>query len=246
MIGHYGSLTVVCGPMFAGKTTEILRRVLWAKSGQEREVVVLKPAFDDRYAESEIVSHDGLRATAENVTALPDLMARFSAASRFTPPLVLLDEVQFFTDPYVVGDVEEWVRALLRQGVDVVAGGLDMDVNGQPFRVTGTLAAMADEVIKATAFCTVCGRPASKTYLKAPEAAREDGEPFVALGGSDQFEARCNRHFLRPDPEGLKLAREALDRMEEQFVQVSEEILEALSSDIDEAFASIKGARHEG
>ncbi|MCI2811426.1 hypothetical protein, partial [Eoetvoesiella caeni] len=60
----YGTLTVICGPMYAGKTTETLKRVLWARHGQNRNVAVLKPSFDDRYAETEIVSHDGLRTTA--------------------------------------------------------------------------------------------------------------------------------------------------------------------------------------
>ena len=177
----YGTLTVVCGPMYAGKTTEMLRRVLWARHGQERDVLVIKPAFDNRYAETEIVSHDGLRTPAESVVSLPVVGKDTS--------LVVLDEVQFFTEPYVKGDVPAWVLELLQGGCDVVAAGLDMDWKGEPFPVTAQLLAMADTVIKETANCTVCGRPARKTYKKSRDGAS------VELGSQDKYEARCNEHW---------------------------------------------------
>lgn len=210
----YGKLTVVCGPMYAGKTTEMLKRVLWARNGQSRNVVVLKPAFDNRYAETEIVSHDGLRTTAECITELPDGVLE-------TGSLIVLDEIQFFNDPYVSGDVVAWVQDQLDEGVDVVAGGLDMDWRGDPFEVTALLMAMADEVIKVTANCTVCGRAARKTWKKfEPEVEELDDEGLdlnsmsgeeivealnamanvtsvndVELGAQDKYEARCNEHW---------------------------------------------------
>lgn len=180
----YGTLTVVCGPMYAGKTTEMLKRVLWAKNGQNRSVMVLKPAFDNRYAQTEIVSHDGLRTTAESVTELP-IVTWYTSG----PGLIVIDEVQFFTEPYVEGDVVEWVQRLLNAGHDVVAAGLDMDWRGTPFETTAKLLAMADTVIKTQANCTVCGRPAHKTFKKSGE-----GES-VELGATDKYEARCNDHW---------------------------------------------------
>lgn len=196
----YGTLTVICGPMYAGKTTETLKRVLWAKKGQKKRVRVLKPAFDNRYSEVEIVSHDGLRTPAESIVTLPYI--------GLGADLVVLDECQFFMEPYVEGDVIRFVSNLLRDGIDVVAAGLDMDWQGQAFPVTARLLAMADEIIKLTANCTVCGRPAKKTYKK-----RAEGDS-VELGGSDKYEARCNEHWMGISDEQHALAKAALERME--------------------------------
>lgn len=178
----YGNLEVICGPMFAGKTTETLKRVLWARNGQEREVRVYKPAFDNRYSETEIVSHDGLRTRAESILELPQCCLPSKG-------LVVLDEVQFFCEPYVSGDVVEWVRTQLNNGVDVFAAGLDMDWQGRPFDVTAQLMAMADRVTKITAHCTVCGKAASKTYKKTGSGGS------VELGALDLYEARCPTHW---------------------------------------------------
>ena len=170
--------------MFAGKTTETLKRILWATNGENKTVHVFKPSFDTRYGESEIVSHDGLKATATNIASIPDI--------EFTPgSLVFLDEIQFYMAPYFDGDVISWVRTLLSTGVDVVAAGLDMDWQGQPFQITASLLAMANDAKKLTAHCTVCGRPATKTYKK--ETTEDTGS--VELGTSANYEARCNNHW---------------------------------------------------
>jgi thymidine kinase len=187
----YGSLTVICGPMFASKTTSVLRQVLWARGGQGRDVLVMKPAFDNRYAEGEIVSHDGLTVPAHSITSLPERAWDFEPTqTKFGGGLIVLDEVQFFCEPYVSGDVEAWVRARLCEGHDVVAAGLDMDWQGQPFAVTASLLAMADDVVKGSAHCSVCGRTARKTYKKVA-----DGDS-VELGSGDKYEARCNQHWM--------------------------------------------------
>ena len=187
----YGTLTVICGPMFASKTTSVLRQVLWARGGQGREVLVFKPAFDNRYAETEIVSHDGLKVPAQSITRLPRLAwENPPKTTQFGGGLIVLDEVQFFTAPYVEGDVTAWVRVHLAEGHDVVAAGLDMDWQGKPFAVTASLLAMADDVVKGSAHCTVCGRTARKTYKRVAEGGA------VELGSSDKYEARCNTHWM--------------------------------------------------
>lgn len=178
----YGTLEVICGPMYAGKTTETLKRVLWARNGQSRHVHVFKPSFDNRYSETEIVSHDGLRTPATSVIALPQVQYPVGT-------LVVLDEVQFFCEPYVQGDTVEWVREQLAVGVDVFVTGLDMDWQGKPFEITAQLMAMADKVTKITAHCTVCGRAASKTYKKTGSG------DSVELGALDLYEARCPTHW---------------------------------------------------
>lgn len=173
--------------MFGGKTTETLKRILWAKNGEFRETHVFKPSFDTRYAETEIVSHDGLKATAHNIAEIPT--TAFSKGS-----LVVLDEVQFFMEPYFHGDVVAWVRTLLEQDIEVLAAGLDMDWRGEPFDVTARLLAMANEAKKVTANCTCCGKPASKTYKKQ----QDPNSGSVELGSTDLYEARCNTHWSFP------------------------------------------------
>lgn len=189
--------------MYAGKTTETLKRVLWAKNGRNDRVRVFKPAYDNRYAEVEIVSHDGLRTSAESIEELPFI--GIGGAD-----LVVLDEMQFFMEPYVKGDLMQWVQNLLTDGIDVVAAGLDMDWQGKPFEVSGRLTAMADEIVKLTANCTVCGRPARKTYKK-----RADGQS-VELGGSDKYEARCNVHWMGISDETYAAATSAVERLRDR------------------------------
>lgn len=184
----YGNLTVVLGPMFAGKTTEILRRILWARNGEGKAVLVVKPAFDDRYASTSIVSHDGLASPAEAVTSWAQVAAQAEAAD-----VICLDEAQFFAPPHFDGDIVTIVRDLLAQGKAVIVNGLDTDWQGRPFAVTGQLAAMADEIVKLTAHCVVCGRPASKTFKKIIN------EATVELGANDLYESRCNKHWLERD-----------------------------------------------
>lgn len=184
----YGSLTVICGPMYAGKTTETLKRILWARNGENRNVYVFKPTFDTRYGESEIVSHDGLRAKAENVNAIPS--TEFKEGD-----LVFLDEIQFYMEPYFRGDVVTWVKSLLAQNIEVVAAGLDMDWQGNPFELTARLLAMANDAKKLTAHCTVCGKPATKTFKKQ----QDPDSGSVELGATELYEARCNSHWFFPN-----------------------------------------------
>jgi len=177
----YGTLEVVCGPMFAGKTTELLKRVLWARNGLNQNVKVFKPAFDNRYSETEIVSHDGLKTVADSITTWVELEEEWD--------LVVFDEIQFFTDPHFDRNLIKIVASLLTNGTNVLATGLDMDWRGEPFYVTGMLLAMADKVKKLKANCTISGRPAGKTFKKSGKGSS------VELGATDLYEARSNEHW---------------------------------------------------
>ena len=178
----YGKLTVVCGPMFAGKTTETLKRILWAKNGQQRQVRVFKLMFDDRYSTDEIVSHDGLKAPAESIVGIVPVNVTLNT-------LIVFDEIQFFTEDNFFGNVIEWIKDLLNHGAEVVVSGLDSDWQGSPFAITSLLMGMADEVIKIKSNCTICGQAATKTFKKDPHGDR------VQLGSSDVYESRCNSHW---------------------------------------------------
>lgn len=179
---RYGTLEIACGPMFSGKSAELLKRVLWERSIGRRGTLLLKPAFDTRFGATSVVTRAGTSAEALAIDEWPEIAADVA--------LVFIDEVQFLVEPHFRGDAIEGVRGLLARGVDVMASGLDMDASGRPFEVTARLLAMADKIHKKRADCTVCGRPATKTFKKVG-----DGQG-VELGDSELYEARCNEHWL--------------------------------------------------
>jgi thymidine kinase len=182
------TLTVVAGPMFAGKTSALIARIRAALDEGTRPVVIVKPAMDKRYADSAIMTHDGVAHPALPISSEADLFAAVAeAASRSGQPChVFVDEMQFLESPWFAGSFHEAIHALLVAGHDVTCGGLDCDWRGLPFDVSARLMAMADHVEKLAARCVVTGAPARKTYKKAADSAR------IALGAADTYEPRCN------------------------------------------------------
>ena len=180
----YGKLTTICGPMYSGKTTELLKRILWARNLNSKAVLVIKPSFDTRYSKVKIVSHDGLKVDAKAITAW-DQIATLAADA----DMICIDEVQFFDKDNYDGDIVEEIRQTLVLGTDVVVSGLDMDWQGNAFPITAACSAMADEIVKLHANCTVCGGKAAKTHKLAPNAEQ------VELGSHELYEARCNTHW---------------------------------------------------
>ncbi len=173
-----GRLTVVCGPMFAGKTTALLRAL---RPG----AVLIKPAMDVRAGAALVATHDGESAPALPVRSVPEE----ARAAR----LLLVDEVQFLEPPWFDDDLVEFVRDAVAGGAEVFAAGLDMDAWGRPFDVTAALCAMADEVIKLKARCAECGEPANMTALNSPTAGGR-----VSLGGAEKYRPVCRRHWSPP------------------------------------------------
>jgi thymidine kinase len=180
----YGHLTVICGPMYAGKTTELLKSILVARNLYSKAVLVVKPAFDSRYSATKITSHDNLCVEAKSITDWDQISILAADAD-----MVCIDEIQFFQPPHFDGDIVENVRLMLATGTDVTVSGLDLDWQGEPFGVTARLMAMADDVKKLTANCTVCGQPASKTHKKTSNSEQ------IELGAGDIYDARCNQHW---------------------------------------------------
>ena len=141
-------MKVITGPMGSSKTSTLLKEILWARNGLNQSVRVFKPSIDTR-SESELVSHDGLRSSAESVRELPDA---------YDADLIVLDEVQFVPMSCV-----EWAKDHLDRGINMIVGGLDMDWRGDAFLVTATFLAMADIVVKQTSHCAVCGHVSTHT-----------------------------------------------------------------------------------
>ncbi|MGL4440690.1 MAG: thymidine kinase [Bosea sp. (in: a-proteobacteria)] len=182
------TLTVVAGPMFAGKTSALINRILAALDDHQMPVVIVKPTMDTRFGEAAIVTHDGVAHPALPISCEHDLFAAVAEASaRVQGPVhVFVDEMQFLEAPHFHGSFHEAVHVLLVAGHNVTCGGLDCDWRGMPFDVSARLLAMADHVEKLTARCAVTGLAAQKTYKKSADATR------IALGAADTYEPRSN------------------------------------------------------
>lgn len=181
-MNNIASLTVYCGPMFAGKSTALLSAVAASPSGQ---CMLLKPEMDGRYGRDVIATHDKHSMPASPIRSMPAIPSHIRH--------VFLDEVQFMEDPWFDGVLTEDVAKLLLAGCHVHAAGLDMDAWGVPFQVTACLLAMADNVVKLKAACA-CGAPACLTMLK-PAASSHNR---ILLGGSDVYEPACRTHWTLP------------------------------------------------
>jgi len=185
---HTGSIEVVCGSMFSGKTDELIRRLVRATIARQK-VQVFKPAIDVRYAVEKVTSHAGAHFDAIPVEKAADIRARIEADTT----VVAIDEAQFF-DPGIVDVAQE----LAGRGVRVIVAGLDMDFRGEPFGPMPVLMSKAEKVDKLHAICMVCGDEASRTQrLVNGKPARYD-DPVVIVGASEMYEARCREHHQVP------------------------------------------------
>jgi thymidine kinase len=175
-----GWLEVVCGPMFSGKSEELIRRLRRAEIAGQRALIV-KPTVDDRYDVGHVVSHAGARmraVTADASADVPRLAQGYDAVG--------IDEVQFFDE-----DIVDAIDSLVRRGTRVVAAGLAQDFRGLPFGAMPTLLCVAEFVDKLEAVCHRCGGPATMTQrLVGGQPAPFSGETVV-IGALDSYEARC-------------------------------------------------------
>jgi thymidine kinase len=177
MHAEVGWVEVICGPMFSGKSEELIRRLRRAQIARQ-PLQVFKPAIDDRYHATQIVSHSRATIEAQPVASSAELVRHVRGDTR----VVGIDEVQFF-DPAIVDVVER----LATGGMRVVVAGLDQDYTGRPFDPMPQLMAIAEYVSKTLAICTRCGAPAGRSQRLAASADR------VLVGASDTYEARCRR-----------------------------------------------------
>ncbi|MGC5627060.1 thymidine kinase [Georgenia sp. Z1344] len=182
----YGRLQVVAGPMFSGKSEELLRRVRRARLAG-LEVVLVNHAWDERYGTGEVSSHTGLSLGSTSATDVPGLLA---AVGDRAPDLLAVDEAQFFGP-----DVVPALEAVLRRGTTVVVAGLSVTFDGRPFEPLPTLMAIAEDVTRLTAVCGVCGADA---VFHQRIRAGSGGDPLdgtaAHVGGTETYAARCRRH----------------------------------------------------
>lgn len=185
---HNGSVEVICGSMFSGKTDELIRRLRRATIARQ-QVQVFKPAIDIRYATEKVKSHAGSEFDALPVAQATDIRQHIKSDTT----VIAIDEAQFF-DLAVVDLVTE----LADCGMRVIVAGLDTDFRGEPFGFMPALMCKAEKVDKLQAICMVCGEPASRTQrLVNGQPARYD-DPVVIVGAAELYEARCRQHHEVP------------------------------------------------
>lgn len=178
-----GSIEVICGSMFSGKTEELIRRVRRAQIARQ-PVQVFKHALDDRYTAQAITSHNGAQIEAAPVTGSAEIAAMVTPEAG----LVAIDEVQFL-DAGICRVAEE----LAHRGVRVILAGLDTDFRGEPFGPIPQLLAVAEEVTKLQAICMVCGAPASRTQRLVDGRPARYTDPIILVAAREAYEARCRR-----------------------------------------------------
>ena len=175
-----GWIEVIAGCMFSGKTEELIRRLRRANIAR-LNVKIFKPRIDNRYSDSEIVSHSE-QALPSIMVELPNEILTLSEEAQ----VVGIDEAQFFGN-----DLIDICNKLANQGKRVIVAGLDQDYRGIPFEPMPQLLAIAEYITKTLAICVVCGNPADKTQRKVVSTER------VLVGASDSYEARCRKcHYI--------------------------------------------------
>jgi thymidine kinase len=175
-----GSIEVIAGSMFSGKTEELLRRLRRAKIARQR-VEIFKPIIDTRYSEREVVSHDENSILSTPVENSANILLMTSDVD-----VIGIDEAQFFDK----GLVDVCVQ-LANSGVRVIIAGLDMDFQGKPFGPIPGLMAVADYVTKVHAICMRCGNVAQFSHRLS------SADKLVLLGEKNEYEPLCRDCFIK-------------------------------------------------
>ncbi len=177
-----GWIEVIVGPMYSGKSEELIRRLRRALIARQK-VEIFKPSIDVRYGADHIVSHSESRIPSRLVATALEIEPLAVEAQ-----VVGIDEGQFLGP-----DLPAVVDRLAESGKRVIVAGLDQDYRAQPFEPMPQLLAIAEYITKTLAICVVCGAPGSRTQRTRPESGR------VVVGGAGLYEARCRRCHTVPD-----------------------------------------------
>ena len=178
-----GTLETIVGAMFAGKTSELLKRILWAEH-QGKKILVVKPIIDNRYSEKFIQTHNNLNHQCFPMNNWDEVNNNYEINKK-NFDMIFLDEVQFMESKITISNVEKY----LNLGVDIVCAGLDQDSRGKPWETSSFLLGLSDKITKIYGFCNVCGLEATKTYRKI------QGGDRTQVGSADIYEPRCLKHW---------------------------------------------------
>jgi thymidine kinase len=177
--GNLGWIEAICGPMFSGKSEELIRRLRRSMIARKR-VQVFKPLLDDRYSSDEIVSHNDLRLKSQAVQSASEILPNLDSRTE----VVGIDESNFFGPELV-----EVATYLADSGKQVIIAGLDTDYMGRPFSPMPDLLTLAESITKTLAICMRCGNPAKHTQRLV------ESTDLIVVGAGGMYEARCRRCF---------------------------------------------------
>ena len=183
IVSRPGWIEVICGPMFAGKSEELIRRIKRLEYAKKK-TLVFKPSIDVRYSSNEVVSHSNLKAKSIAIKESKEILDYVDS----TTFAIAVDEVQFLDK-----DIIYLAQKLALKGIRVILGGLDTDFRGEPFPITASLMTVAEDVLKLTAICVVCGAPATKTQRIINGKPAHYSDPIIKVGAAEAYEPRC-RH----------------------------------------------------
>jgi thymidine kinase len=183
-----GSVEVITGSMFSGKTDELIRRLRRAEIAKQN-VQVFKPKLDKRYGEEQVASHAGSAFAATPIETPEEVYELLSDETT----VVAIDEAQFFPD-----SICAVVHDLAERGMRVIVAGLDTDFRGEPFGPMPAIMAQAERVDKLHAICMICAGPASRTQRLIDGKPAHYDDPIVVVGASELYEARCRQHHEVP------------------------------------------------
>lgn len=178
---NVGRLEMICGPMFSGKSEELIRRLKRTMLAKQ-PTVIFTPQIDDRYLKGHICSHDGKHLEAIPITSSEEILKHITPETK----VIGIDEVQFLS-----GDTVGIIMGLVAEGKRVVCAGLDKDFKAESFGCIPELLALSDDVTKLTAICMNCGRPANFTQRLIEGRPASYDDPIILIGASESYEARC-------------------------------------------------------
>ncbi len=182
-----GSLEVICGPMFSGKSEELIRRLRRAAIAKQN-VIAFKHALDDRHTTEKVRSHNGATFDAY-ATAHIELILEHALQPTIT--VVGIDEVQFYTQEIIPA-----ICTMIDAGKEVIVAGLNLDFRSVPFGPMPTLLAIANSLTKLTAICTLCNKNAHFSQrLVNGEPAKFD-DPIILVGAEESYQARCGNCYI--------------------------------------------------
>ena len=187
--GNLGWIEAICGPMFSGKSEELMRRLRRAMIARKR-VQVFKPIIDDRYSADEIVSHNDSRMQSQAVETAAAILPNLESRTE----VVGIDESNFFGP-----DLIEVATHLADSGKQVIIAGLDTDYMGRPFSPMPELLSLAESITKTLAICMRCGNPAKHTQRLV------ESNDLIVVGAGGMYEARCRRCFEPGVPKQVSL-----------------------------------------
>lgn len=190
---NFGSIEVICGPMFSGKTSELMRRIERLDYAG-RKYLLIKPVFDDRYSADEVVSHT--KKAKKSISVSSALQILEEAKKQSDVNVIAIDEAQFF-DAKESPNLFDVCLELRTKGYRIIINGLDMDSDGKPFGLMPSFMAVATHVEKMKAICMFpgCGQDADMSYKYHNNLVKKT-KNVVELGEADKYEARCYLHWL--------------------------------------------------